>query len=221
MSLQNQLDAFRAGWETRVGGTVAALIASDIEALRGSGILDQVAKPGDLWPETGTPIDANAQPFDLSALIRKSTVVLTVYRGGWCPYCNLGLRAFQAQLGAIHDLGAELVAVSPELPDHSLTTAEKNDLAYPVLSDVGGALTEKLGIRYRLSDAVRPFYEKAGHALPDRNGDGEWALPIPATFVIERGGRIAAAFVEPDYRKRLDPVAALAALQRLVTADAA
>lgn len=221
MFLQNQLDAFRTSWETRVGDTIAALIADDIESLRGSGILNQAARPGDLWPETRNLIDAYAQPFDLGALIRKSPVVLTVYRGGWCPYCNLELRAFQAQLGATHDLGAELVAVSPERPDHSLTTAEKNDLTFPVLSDIGGVLMEKLGIRFRLSDAVRPFYEKAGHALPDRNGDGEWALPIPATFVIDRGGRIAAAFIEPDYRKRLDPLVVLAALQRLIAADVA
>jgi peroxiredoxin len=117
--------------------------------------------------------------------------------------------------------GAELVAISPELPDHSLTTAEKNDLAYTVLSDVGGGLASALGIRFTLSDTVRPFYEKAGHALPDRNGDGTWALPMPATFVVDRGGTIAAAFVEPDYRKRLDPRAALDALIALRTRNAA
>ncbi len=221
MSLQNDLDAFRAGWEARVGNAIAALMAGDIETLRGSGILDRVAKPGDRWPETDHLVDAHGHPFDLDALIGGKPVVLTVYRGGWCPYCNLELRAFQANLEAIHALGAELVAVSPELPDHSLATAGKNDLAYPVLSDVGGALAAKLGIRFTLSEAVLPFYQKAGHALPERNGDGEWALPMPATFVIDRGGRIAAAFVEPDYRRRLDPLEAVAALRGLAQAAAA
>jgi peroxiredoxin len=88
----------------------------------------------------------------------------------------------------------------------------KNDLAYPVLTDAGGRLASALGIRFTLSDAVRPFYERAGHALPERNGDGSWALPLPATYVLDRGGRLRAAFVEPDYRRRTDPRAALAAL---------
>ncbi|WP_284179901.1 peroxiredoxin-like family protein [Rhabdaerophilum sp. SD176] len=221
MPLQNELDAFRASWELRVGEAIAALIVGDIEGLRSSGILDSAAKRGDLWPLTHHLVDALGQPFDLDALIRQKPVVLTVYRGGWCPYCNLELRAFQAQLVRIHELGAELVALSPETPDHSLTTAQKNDLAFPVLSDVGGALAAKLGIRFPLSEAVKPFYEKAGHALPLRNGDGEWALPMPATFVIGQGGRIAAAFIEPDYRKRLDPREAIIALQNIVQANAA
>lgn len=136
-------------------------------------------------------------------------MIVTFYRGGWCPYCNLELRAYQQALPAIRAAGAELVAVSFERPDHALSTAEKNDLAFTVLSDTGGALASALGIRFTLSDTVRPFYEKAGHALPERNGDGSWALPMPATFVVERGGRIRAAFIEPDYRRRVDPRAAL------------
>jgi peroxiredoxin len=124
--------------------------------------------------------------------------------------------AWEARVGAeIEAMGAALVAVSPERPDHSLSTAEKNDLRFAVLSDVGGALASALGIRFALSEAARPFYEKAGHALPDRNGDGDWALPMPASFVIARGGRIALAAIEPDYRKRLEPRAALDALHAL------
>ena len=221
MPLQPELDAFRGGWETRVGETVARLIAGDIDDLRASGILDRTAKAGDWMLATANLWDAHNQPFDLRRLIEAKPVIITFYRGGWCPYCNLELRAYQALLADIRAAGADLVAVSPELPDHSLTTAEKNDLAFTVLSDVGGELASALGIRFMLSDAVRPFYEKAGHALPDRNGDGSWALPMPATFVVAKGGRIAAAFVEPDYRKRLDPSDALAALRALGKSKAA
>ena len=143
------------------------------------------------------------------------TARLAFYRGGWCPYCNLELRAFEAMLPSIRAEGAEFVAVSPESPDPALTTAEKNDLTYPVVSDVGGALANALGIRFTLSDAVRPFYELARHALPERNDGGDWTLPLPATFVVARGGIVASAFVEADYRKRLEPEAALAALRAL------
>jgi peroxiredoxin len=122
------------------------------------------------------------------------------------------LRAFQARLADIRAAGGDLVAISPETPDHSLSTAEKNDLAFPVLSDPGGALARALGIRFTLSDAVRPYYEKAGLDMPARNGSGTWDLPVPATFVVAAGGRIAASFVEPDYRKRADPALVLDAL---------
>jgi len=221
MPLQSELDAFRTGWESRVGETIARLIAGDIEDLRGTGILDRTARAGDMLPVATNLVDQHRAAFDLAALAAEKPVIVTFYRGGWCPYCNLELRAYQAVLTDIHGAGAELVAVTPELPDHALTTAEKNDLSFAVLSDVGGELASALGIRFLLSDAVRPFYEKAGHALPDRNGDGTWALPMPATFVVARGGVIAAAFVEPDYRRRLDPQQALDALKAIRTQAAA
>lgn len=210
--LQTELDAFRSGWEARVGETIARMIAGDIEDLRATGILDRAAKAGQAFPAATNLVDQHGKPFDLAALAAEKPLIVTFYRGGWCPYCNLELRAYQALLADIHRAGAELVAVSPEMPDHSLNTAEKNDLAFSVLSDIGGTLASALGIRFTLSDTVKPFYEKAGHALPDRNGDGSWALPMPATFVVAKGGTIAAAFVEPDYRKRIDPKGALAAL---------
>jgi peroxiredoxin len=213
MTLQTELETFKAGWEQRVGTANAALIADDIEVLRGSGFLAQVARPGDRWP-TPTLIDAHGQPFDLARLTGRPLVV-TFYRGGWCPYCNMELRAYQARLADFGATGATLVAISPEAPDHSLSTAEKNDLAFPVLSDPGGQLAEALGIRFTLSDAVRPYYEKAGLDIPARNGTGTWDLPVPATFVVAADGTIAAAFVEPDYRKRTDPALALDALRQL------
>lgn len=221
MTLQTELDAFRTGWESRVGETIAQLIAGDIEDLRGSGILDRAAKAGDKLPVTTNLINQHGKAFDLEALVADKPVIITFYRGGWCPYCNLELRAYQALLKDIEALGGALVAVTPELPDHALSTAEKNDVAFTVLSDVGGDFSAALGIRFSLSDAVKPFYEKAGHALPERNGDGTWALPMPATFVVDKGGAITAAFIEPDYRKRLDPQVALVALQSLRPARAA
>ncbi len=211
MSLQAELDTRRAEWEARVGADTARMIADDIEALRLTGIVQRAAKPGDAFPAAKL-LDAHGAPFDLAALLARQPAIVTFYRGGWCPYCNLELRAFQKALPQIEAAGAALVAVTMELPDHSLSTVEKNDLAFPVLSDPGGALAAALGIRFTLSETVRPFYEKAGHALPDRHGDGAWTLPLPATFVVARGGAIRAAFVEPDYRRRTDPAAALAML---------
>ena len=221
MTLQTEFDTFRASWEARVGDAIVRLVTGDIEDLRATGILDRAPTAGDAFPVTANLRDAHHAAFDLTALIASKPVILTFYRGGWCPYCNTELRAYEARLADIHAAGAELVAVSPELPDHSLGTAEKNDLTFTVLSDTGGELASALGIRFTLSDAVKPFYEKAGHALPERNGDGVWALPMPATYIIERGGRIAQAFIEPDYRKRPDPAMALAALAQMTARNAA
>lgn len=221
MTLQNDLDGFRSSWEARVGDQIARLIAGDIEDLRATGILDRAAKAGDRLPAAANLVDQHGKAFDLARLVADKPVIVTFYRGGWCPYCNLELRAYQALLAEIHGAGAELVAVSPEMPNHSLSTAEKNDLSFTVLSDVGGELASALGIRFTLSDAVRPFYEKAGHALPERNGDGTWALPMPATFVVAKGGVIAEAFIEPDYRKRIDPKESLAAVKSFMPAKAA
>ncbi len=221
MKLYPELDNFRIGWETRIGETIAQLIAGDIDDLRDSGILDHAAKPGDRFPITTNLLDQHKQRFDLAKVIATKPLIVTFYRGGWCPYCNLELRAYQNLLDDIHIAGAELIAVSPELPDHSLSTAEKNALTFTVLSDVGSGLAAALGIRFSLSEKVRPFYEKAGHALPQRNGDGSWTLPIPATFVIDRSGIIKASFIEPDYRKRLEPTEALAALRGMALNQAA
>jgi peroxiredoxin len=164
--------------------------------------------------------DALGRPFDLGALLAERPAIISFYRGGWCPYCNLELRAWQSALPQITASEAAFVAISPELPDQSMTTAEKNGLAFPVLSDAGSALADALGIRFTLPETLQPIYAAAGHALPDRNGDASWVLPIPATFVVGRAGRIAAAFVEPDYRKRTEQVRALAVLHSLTSAKA-
>lgn len=214
MSLQTELDAFRDAWAARVGPDIADLVATDIDDLRQSGLLDRVARPGDRLPALTLP-NAAGDAVDLHALSESGPLVITFYRGGWCPYCNLELRGYQQLLDGFTSHGATLVAVSPETPDDTLDTAQKNALAFPVLSDVEGRLADALGIRFALSPAVQALYRRFGHDLPTRNGDGGWSLPMPATFVVAKGGVIASVFADPDYRRRLDPEAALAAVAAL------
>jgi peroxiredoxin len=133
-------------------------------------------------------------------------VVLVFYRGGWCPYCNLHLRGFQRRLEAFRELGATIVAISPQLPDNSLSTKEKNELAFPVLSDVGNKVARKFGIVFELSDELVELYRKFGHALEDFNGaDGSRELPVPATFLLDGESTIRLAHVDVDYTRRIDP----------------
>ncbi len=219
MTLKTELDDFRSAWTQRVGPQIANLVAGDIDDLRGSGLLDGVARPGDILPALVLP-NAVGETVDLRALAALGPLVISFYRGGWCPYCNLELRSYQQRLGDFDRLGATLVAVSPETPDDTLDTAQKNALAFEVLSDVEGRLADALGIRFQLTPAIRALYEKFGHDLPTRNGDGRWSLPMPATFIVAKGGVIASVFADPDYRTRLDPEQALSAVAALSAADA-
>lgn len=218
MSLQTDLDQFKTTWMQRVGGETAAVVAADIEAL--AALATNAKREGAAFPAL-TLSDQNGRPVDLGRLMSESPLVVSFYRGGWCPYCNLELRAYQKALPEITELGARLVAVSPETPDNALSTAEKNDLAFTVLSDDGGRLADALGIRFELSPAVKALYQKFGHDLASHNGDGRWSLPMPATYVVDRGGVIARANVDPDYRRRMDPADAIAALRKLKNGHAA
>ncbi len=142
-------------------------------------------------------------------------MVLVFYRGGWCPYCNLELRTWQQQLSALKHLGAQLVAVSPQTPDNSLTTAEKNELAFPVLSDSALQAATAFGVAFEMPPELIALYSQVGNDLPVLNGNGRWVLSLPATYVIDRDGRIAYAHVEADYRERAEPRDVLAAVARV------
>jgi peroxiredoxin len=218
MTLQAELDAFKATWTERVGPATAEMMAADNASL--APLAAKAVKAGDRFPSLALT-DHLGRSVDIAALARTQPVVVTFYRGGWCPYCNMELRAYQKALPEIERLGARLIAVSPESPDDTLSTAEKNDLAFTVVSDTGGRLADALGIRFELSPAVKDYFVKAGHDLPARNAEDRWALPMPATYLVAKSGRIALAHVDPDYRKRLEPqtvVAALAGLNEKTTA---
>lgn len=209
MTLQAQLEEFQASWRERVGPDIARLVEDDNAAL--VELANRAIGAGAAFPALRLP-NHTGGTTDLGALFAQGPLIVTFYRGGWCPYCNLELRAYQDLLPEITARGARLVAVSPETPDNTMSTAEKNALAFDVLTDSGGELADALGIRFELSPAIKALYQKFGHDLPVHNGDGQWSLPMPATYAVKQGGRIAFAHIDPDYRKRLDPQAALNAL---------
>jgi peroxiredoxin len=147
-------------------------------------------------------------------------VVLSFYRGGWCPYCNLQLRAYQRVLPEIRALGAQLVAVSPEAPDHTLSTQQKNELDFEVLSDTDGTVGRAWRLVYGLSDELRGLYAANQMDLARINADGRWELPLPATYVIGSDGVVRLAFVDVEYRRRLEPDQILGALRALQPREA-
>src|SRR5262249_37692010 len=141
--------------------------------------------------------------------------ILNFYRGGWCPYCNLELKAYQALLSDIRAAGGDLVAISPQTPGHSITTAEKNALAFEILSDHGNHVAGLFGIAYPIPEIVKTIGARFGTDLKAINGSDDGQLPVSATYVIARDRRIVLASVEPDFRMRLKPAEALRALRKL------
>ena len=149
----------------------------------------------------------------LSDRLSKGPVVLSLYRGVWCPYCNIELRAYQAALPRMNELGASLMAISPQAPDDALTTTEKNELSFDVLSDRGSSVAESFGIAFELSDRLQEIYVGFGNNLAKKNASDDWRLPVPATFVITPDGRIAFGDVDADYRA--DPEQVIEVLEKL------
>jgi peroxiredoxin len=209
MTLQTALNTFRAEFLEKFSADSAAVMQRATEQLTQDYATRNRLQVGDLAPNFELP-NAVGVRVKLSDRLQRGAVILTFYRGGWCPYCNLELRAYQQLLPQIQAAGASLIAISPQTPDASLSTAEKNQLSFDVLSDVGSKVAQAYNIAFELPDELKQLYTQLGHALPDSNGTSDWQLPIPATFVIAPNHQIHLAHIDVDYRNRLEPSEALA-----------
>jgi peroxiredoxin len=213
MNLKQQLSRERDHWSLVLDTPTVALMNRATDSLRTVEILGEALQEGARAPNFRLP-NAQGGSVELNALLRRGPVVLVFYRGQWCPYCNLELRAYQKALPQLQALGASLVAVSPQTPDNSLNTAEKNELSYPVLSDVGLHVSRAYGLAFDLPTELVQLYQRQwNNNLVKWNGEGGWSLPIPATYLIGQDSRILLAHVDPDYRERLDPEVVLTRLR--------
>ena len=145
------------------------------------------------------------ETVELQSLLKKGKVVISFYRGEWCPYCNLEIKALQDHLSDFQALGANLVAITPESPDHSLSIVEKHQLKFPILTDVGNTIAKDYKLVFELSEELNTIYERFGIYVEKRNADHRRTLPVPATFIIGRNGIIDYAFVDADYSNRAEP----------------
>ena len=143
-----------------------------------------------------------------------SMVVLNIYRGGWCPYCNFEMKALADALPDIEAAGARLVGMAPESPDHAQDTASRHDMGIEILSDAGNVVSEQLGLVFSLAEELRPIYLRAGLDIPAYNGDDSFRLPVPATYIVGSDGMIKADFVNADYTQRMEPAEIVGVLQR-------
>ena len=208
--LENQLTQVRA----KISGDTRDIMEQATTDLINSGITEQTLQVGDTIPPISLP-NALGKTVNIQDLLTEGALVISFYRGQWCPYCNLELRALQQALPEFKALGASLVAISPQTPDNSLSTTEKNELSFEVLSDVGNQVARQLGLVFQIPEQLRPIYQNFGIDLPEHNGDETFELPIAATYVINRDGKVVYAFVNPDYTQRAEPADILAAVADL------
>ncbi|MEL6398289.1 MAG: peroxiredoxin-like family protein [Cyanobacteria bacterium J06607_6] len=214
MSLTQDLAQFAAKMKDQLPAEAQVTMAKAGNEIAQLGIEDQSLKVGDAIPPVTLP-NALGKSVAVPDLLKAGPVVIAFYRGGWCPYCNMELRALQQALPAIKAQGAQLVAIAPETPDNSLSTQEKNDLSFEVLSDVGNQVARAFGLVFTLPEYLRPLYQSFGIDLAAYNGDSSFELPVPATYVVDTTGNIVHAFVNVDYTQREDPENIVAALQQI------
>jgi peroxiredoxin len=219
VTLQDRLDAFKADF---VSGKLGFKPTPErLQAMRratdeliASGQAQRAKKAGDTAPDF-TLNDPEGKPVSSRELLARGPLVLSFYRGVWCPYCNLELQALQAALSDITARGANLVAISPQTAANSRKSQRDNKLTFPILSDVRSEVAHAFGIRFKLPDYLAEFYKERGNNLPMINDDPSWVLPMPARYVIGTDGIIAYSEVNPDYTQRPDPSELLPVLDRL------
>ena len=209
IELQAVTDSVRKQAPTEVFSAMEAATAK----LAATGLADKALKRGNRMPDFELP-DATGKVVRSANLRAQGMLLISFYRGHWCPYCNLELQALQERLTDITAQGATLVAISPQTPDQSLTTRQKHELKFPVLSDAGNKVAKQFGLVYTLDVGLRPIYQAFGIDLQAHNGDSSFELPLPATYLVAKDGSVLESYVDVDYRKRLAPDTALAWLDR-------
>ncbi|NJK99370.1 MAG: AhpC/TSA family protein [Spirulinaceae cyanobacterium SM2_1_0] len=217
MNLTQELADLHRQIEAKLPEEIKTTMQAAARDLIESGIATQSVNVGDRAPHFALP-NATGTTVDLQALLAQGPVVIAFYRGQWCPYCNLQLRALQQALPEIQQLGATLVAISPQTPDNSLSTVEKHTLEFEVLSDVGNRVARDFGLVFQLPTELCAVYDSLGLDLPAHNGDDSFELPLAATYILAPDGVVTRAHVQPDYKQRLAPEEIIAALQELTVA---
>jgi peroxiredoxin len=224
-TLQDRLDAFRADfiagrWLRQPNKEVLATMQRATDELIDSAQAQRARKAGDTAPDF-TLLDPEGQPVSSRELLARGPLVVSFYRGVWCPYCNLELQALQEALAEITARGASLVAISPQTGPNSRKSQRDNKLGFPILSDVKSQVANAFGLRFALPDYLVELYKGFGNDLPKINDDPAWVLPMPARYVIGADGIIAYSEVNPDYTHRPDPSELMPVLDRLKASKAA
>ena len=219
MSLQDKLDAFKADFKAgkppyNAPADIHPIMERATAELIATGQASRAVKAGDRAPDFSLK-DQEDNEVSLAGLLKKGPLVVTFYRGVWCPYCNLELKALNEALPELQRYGANVVAISPQLQVNSRKAVRVNELRFPVLSDTHNETADAFGLRFAMPDYLVELYKKLKNDLPAINGDPGWTLPMPARYVIGTDGIVAYSEVNPDYTRRPDPSEMLPILKKL------
>jgi peroxiredoxin len=215
MTLQAKLDELRHTFETKIAPpAVVQALHRAIDELIASGAPDRALKTGDTAPGFILP-DPDGKLISSQDLLARGPLVVSFYRGVWCPYCNLDLAALEAARAELEARGASLVAISQQTPPNSRKAQRQGNLGFPILSDRGGEVVNAFRVRWSLPRYLQEVHKQVGADLTMFNGEDSWTLPLPARYVIGRDGVIAYAEVNADYTKRPEPSDMLQILEQL------
>lgn len=215
MTLQSKLDALKIEFETNMAPPpVVEALHRAVAELIASGAPGRALKAGDVAPVFSLP-DPDGNLVSSADLLVKGPLVLTFYRGVWCPYCNFDLQAMEEARQAIEAFGATLVAVSQQTSANSRKSQRDNKLGFPILGDKGGDLAAAFGVRWDVPDYLQPIHKAVGADITVFNGEDSWTLPMPARYVIGQDGIIQYAEVNADYTQRPEPSEVFPTLERL------
>ncbi|MBK1830006.1 AhpC/TSA family protein [Verrucomicrobiaceae bacterium R5-34] len=213
--LQDQLDARKSNFEKKASEEKITEYNKGIKAVQDSGLMEKALKKGDTAPDF-TLKNAVGKEVTLSNLLKDGPVVMTWYRGSWCPYCNIALQSYQKNLPKFAEAGAQFIALTPELPDNSLPTKKKFSLEFEVLTDLNNQVAEKFNIVFKMTPWVKDAMESFA-GLNKYNGEeyDSATLPLSATYIITPDRKIAYAFLDAEYRNRATPEMILKELAKL------
>ncbi len=216
-TLKEEIDAYNAAKSEQVPTDILETMARATAELKATAIEDRAVRTGDRMPDFELP-NQYGELRRFSDYLKTSPVVLNIYRGGWCPYCNLEMKALHDTLPQIEARGARLVGMAPETPDNAIATTERHRIRIDILTDAGNRIAERLGLVFELSEVLRPIYRNLGIDIPAYNGDDSFRLPVPATYIVRQDGTIAHAFVNADYTQRMEPAEIVTRLESVKAA---
>ena len=204
MSLTQDIQSFQDNFIPTIPESTLNKLMSELQVLIDSGIAEKAIHSNDRFPGFILP-DSNNEARSLSDYLTRGPLVISFYRGAWCPYCNLEINALQSRLSDIVAYGGQLISISPQVPDKSVDQISNSQLNFDVLSDIGNKLAKQCGLVFTLPESLRPIYEAWEINIPGHNGDSSFELPIPATYIIDSNGDVRYAHIDMDYTKRLEP----------------
>ncbi|MCF2856872.1 AhpC/TSA family protein [Pseudoalteromonas sp. SMS1] len=215
-SLAQALSDFKHSYEQSAPPEILETLSRNISLLQEQRTLRASPKVSEPMPD-GTLYDNSGQAISLTTLLQRP-LIITFVRGGWCPYCMLELRAWE-QLIAEQPSMPNLIAVSGETLSFTKQVQLDNALSFPLLLDPNFTVMEKFGLVYEINDALKAVLLKWGVDLLERTARTEFALPIPATYIVDTSGTVQYAFIEEDYTSRAEPMDVLAVYQQLLQAE--